>query len=253
MEKFVMITGASGGTGFAIARRFAREGWNVVITSRNEAEAKAAAESVAEEFKVQAEGFQSQSGSEEAVRQMFQSLQDRGIVLSALVLNAADLGMGQKALEVPLEDWRQVLETNLVWNFSLMREAARQMKDAGGGSIVVIGSNTARRAIPDRSAYIASKGGLVSLSKALAVEWGQYGIRVNVVVSGSIKTARWAAQTEEWRQVRRDRSPIGDIADFEDIANSAYFLACDQSRVITGAELVVDGGVDAQFLPKNAP
>lgn len=251
MKKFVMITGASGGTGFETARRFAREGWNVVITSRHEAEAKAAAQSIAEEFNVQAEGFQSQAGSD--VLQMFQRMQDRGIVLSALVLNAADLGMGQNALEVPMEDWRQVLETNLVWNFSLMREAARQMKDAGGGSIVVIGSNTARRAIPNRSAYIASKGGLVSLCKALAVEWGQYGIRVNVVVSGSIKTARWAAQTEEWRQVRRDRSPIGDIADFEDIANSAYFLASDQSRVITGAELVVDGGVDAQFLPKNAP
>jgi len=253
MKKFVMITGASGGTGFETARRFAREGWHVVITSRHASDAQAAAQAIAEEFNVQAEGFQSQAGSEESIQQMFRSLQDRGIVLSALVLNAADLGMGQNALEVPLEDWRQVLETNLVWNFSLMREAARQMKDIGGGSIVIIGSNTARRAIPNRSAYIASKGGLISLCKALAVEWGQYGIRVNAVVSGSIKTARWAAQTEEWRQVRRDRSPIGDIADFEDIANSAYFLASDQSRVITGAELVVDGGVDAQFLPKNAP
>lgn len=252
MERYALITGASGGTGLEIARRFAKEGWNVVVTSRRQEEAEAVAKTLEETFGIKARGVKSSAGNEAEVTAVFDQLKADGWMISALVLNAAHLGIGQTALDVPLDEWREVLETNLVWNFSLMREAARHMKEIGGGSIVIIGSNTARRAIPDRSSYIASKGGLVSLSKALAVEWGEYGIRVNVVVSGSIKTARWAAQTEEWRQIRRDRSPIGDIADFEDLANISYFLASDEARIITGAEVVVDGGVDAQFLPKNA-
>ena len=124
------------------------------------------------------------------------------------------------------------------------------MEAAGGGSIVFIGSNTSRRAIPNRAAYIASKGGMTALVKALAIDWGPLGIRVNIIQSGSIKTARWSAQTEAWRQVRRDRAPIGDIAAFEDLAEAAFFLCGDGARVITGAELVVDGGVDAQFVPR---
>lgn len=248
--KYVFVTGASAGTGYAICQRFAREGWGIILTSRRAEEAERAAGKLAEEHSVYTRGFGLTVGSEAEVQTIFDTLRREGHFVSAVVLNAADLGMNQAAFTVPLEEWRCVLETNLVWNFSIMRAAAAHMRELGGGSIVIIGSNTARRAIVDRSAYIASKGGLISLAKALAIEWGELGIRVNVVVSGSIKTARWAAQTEEWRQIRRERSPIGDIADFEDIANAAFFLAGDEARVITGAELVVDGGVDAQFIPR---
>ena len=250
--RYAMITGASHGTGLAIARRFAREGWGTVLTSRSAAQAEEAAAIIHKEYPVDAAGYACAAGNEEQVKRIFRELAAQERFIGALVLNAADLGMNQPSLTVPLDEWRQVIETNLVWNFSVMREAAEHMKQLGGGSIAVIGSNTARRAIPDRSAYIASKGGLVALSKALAVEWGEYRIRVNVVVSGSIKTDRWASQTEQWRQIRRDRAPIGDIADFDDIANAAYFLCSDEARIITGAELCADGGVDAQFLPKTA-
>ena len=250
--RYAMITGASHGTGLAIARRFARAGYGVILTSRSAAQAGGAAEIIKKEYPVFAAGYACAAGDEEQVKQIFHDLAAQERFVCALVLNAADLGMNQPSLTVPLDEWRQVIETNLVWNFSVMREAAEHMKRLGGGSIAVIGSNTARRAIPDRSAYIASKGGLVALTKALAVEWGEYRIRVNVVVSGSIKTDRWANQTEEWRQIRRDRAPIGDIADFDDIANAAFFLCSDEARIITGAELCADGGVDAQFLPKCA-
>ena len=181
---------------------------------------------------------------------VFDAVAAAGHTVGALVLCAADLGIGQDTMTVPLETFSAVLETNLVWNFSLCRCAAAQMEAAGGGSIVFIGSNTSRRAIPNRAAYIASKGGMTALVKALAIDWGPLGIRVNIIQSGSIKTARWSAQTEAWRQVRRDRAPIGDIAAFEDLAEAAFFLCGDGARVITGAELVVDGGVDAQFVPR---
>jgi len=250
MSDFVLVTGASKGTGLAVCERFAREGWNVVITSRRAEDAEAAAAFIRERYPVRAMGFASSADDLEGVSSLFKTLREEHCQVGALVLNAADLGMGQNALEVSLDDWQRVINTNLCWNFALMQECARGMTQSGG-AMVIIGSNTARRAIPDRSAYIASKGGLTALCKALAIEWGQYGIRVNIIISGSIKTERWASQTEEWRQIRRDRAPIGDIADFSDIANAAYFLASEEARVITGTELTVDGGVDAQFVPRD--
>lgn len=249
MKEAVLVTGASQGTGYAIAARFARAGYAVCVTSRDEAMAEAAAGAIAAEYGVPAHGFALTPVDEAAVVDAFARVRAHGLYVGALVLSAAHLGIGQDSLTIPLDEWRAVLDTNLAWNFALMRQAALQMREQGGGAICVIGSNTARRAIRDRAAYIASKGGLASLVKALAVEWGPLGIRVNTVVAGSIKTARWDSAAEEWRDIRRKRAPIGDIADFEDIADAAYFLCSPQARVITGAELLVDGGVDAQFLP----
>lgn len=248
--KLAMVTGAASGTGLAIARRFAQAGWGVCVTSRSAERAQEAARGIAAEFGVPALGFALAAGDEAAVQAVFDAVAAAGHTVGALVLCAADLGIGQDTMTVPLEAFSAVLETNLVWNFSLCRCAAAQMEAAGGGSIVFIGSNTSRRAIPNRAAYIASKGGMTALVKALAIDWGPLGIRVNIIQSGSIKTARWSAQTEAWRQVRRDRAPIGDIAAFEDLAEAAFFLCGDGARVITGAELVVDGGVDAQFVPR---
>ena len=249
--KYVFVTGASGGTGFGICERFAKAGWGLILTSRNGEQAEEAAKKLTDNYAVFARGFELDIGDEARVKMIFDTMRSEEKLITALVLNAADLGMNQNAFDVDLNDWRRVLETNLVWNFSVMRAAALHMKDAGGGSIVAIGSNTARRAIDNRSAYIASKGGLCALCKALAIEWGDLNIRVNTLVSGSIKTVRWEAQTDEWRKIRQNRAPIGDIADYTDIANAAFFLSGDEARVITGTELIVDGGVDAQLVPRE--
>lgn len=248
--KMVLVTGAASGTGFAICERFAKEGWGVCLTSRNAEQAKIAALKIEKEYTVPAMGFGLIPGNDNAVETLFHTIHNSGHHVQALVLCAADLGIGQDTLAVPMNEFRSVIETNIVWNYFLCRNAALQMKEVGGGSIVFIGSNTTRRAIPNRAAYIASKGALTSLTKALAIDWGELNIRVNIILSGSIKTIRWSNQTEEWRQIRRDRAPIGDIADYEDIANAAYYLSSEQARVITGAELIVDGGVDAQYIPR---
>ena len=123
------------------------------------------------------------------------------------------------------------------------------MRENGGGSVVFISSNTAYRAIPNRAAYSASKGGINSLSKALAVDLGQYGIRCNVVLPGTIKTERWV-QMGSKQIVNGTLTPIGDISDFEDIANACYFLGSDMSKNITGTELIVDGGMSCQLYPQ---
>ena len=160
-----------------------------------------------------------------------------------------DPAAGQDFWTVPLEDFQKVFETNLVWNFSIVRQAAIRMREQKKGAVVFISSNTAYRAIPNRAAYSASKGGINSLTKALAVDLGPYGIRVNVVLPGTIKTARWVEMGSK-QIVNGSLTPIGDISDFEDIANAAWYLGTDMSKNVTGTELIVDGGMSCQLYPK---
>ena len=122
------------------------------------------------------------------------------------------------------------------------------MKEQGGGSIVFINSNTAYRAIPDRVAYVASKGGQLGLMRALALDLGKYNIRVNAVLPGMIKTDRWEKNPDFYARVPSRFTPIGDVAVGEDIADAAYYFAA-HARNTTGAELVVDGGNTIQLYP----
>jgi 3-oxoacyl-[acyl-carrier protein] reductase len=131
----------------------------------------------------------------------------------------------------------------------IIRQAAIRMREHGKGAVVFISSNTAYRAIPNRAAYSASKGGINSLAKALAVDLGQYGIRCNVVLPGTIKTQRWV-QMGSKQIVNGTLTPIGDISDYEDIANAAFFLGTDMAKNITGTELMVDGGMSCQLYPQ---
>ena len=249
MKQSVLVTGAADGTGYAIARRFASEGYDVFLTSRDEERATKAAAKLSEETGVSVVGYGLPVGDEKLVIDLFADIRQRGYLLSTLVLNAANLGIGQVALDVPLEEFRAVIDTNMVWNFSIARQAALQMKEAGGGAIVFITSNTAYRAIPDRVAYGASKSGILGMMRSLALDWGQYGIRVNSVLPGMIKTVRWDNNVGDVRHAPSVHTPLGDIAEFDDIANAAWFLGSNQSRNTTGAEITVDGGNMIQLYP----
>lgn len=249
MNKSVFVTGATNGTGFAIARKYAREGYDVFIGSRTEENAKKAAKEIAEEFPVFAKGYGMKVADEENVNEIFADIHKLGYSLNCIVLNAANLAINQDALTVDIEEFSWVFQTNIIWNFMLARKAALQMKEHGGGAIVFINSNTAYRAIPDRVAYGASKSGVLGMSRALALDWGKYGIRSNCVLPGMIKTSRWENNYNNCKNVPSNYTPIGDIADFDDIANAAYFLGSDQAKNITGAELVVDGGNMIQLYP----
>jgi Dehydrogenases with different specificities (related to short-chain alcohol dehydrogenases) len=249
MNKSVFVTGACSGTGYAIAERFAKEGYDIFITSREPNNAQIAAEKLAKQYGVFTKGYELASGNEEKVIEVFEDIKKTGHLLDTCVFNAANLGIGMDFFKVPLKEFMEVFETNLGWNFTMARQAALQMKEKHSGAIVFITSNTAYRAIPNRSAYCASKGGMISLSKALAIDLGQYGIRVNCVVPGMIKTIRWQ-NSEAIRSTLSNYTPIGDIAEFEDIANGAWYLGSDQSRNTTGAEIIIDGGNCAQLYPQ---
>ena len=253
--KTVLITGACINTGVAIVEKFASEGYDVIFTGRNIETVHAKEREYREQFPdVTVIGYHLDSlldertVDEEAVKNMFADIDGRGLFVDTLVLNAADQGLGMKVFENPLTDLMKVINTNVVWNYCLCEHAARRMKEQGGGNIVFVNSNTAYRAIPDRVAYVASKGGQLGLVRALALDLGKYGIRVNAVLPGMIKTDRWEKNPEFYAKVPSRFTPLGEVAVGKDVADAVYYFAAHANNT-TGAELVVDGGNTVQLYP----
>jgi 3-oxoacyl-[acyl-carrier protein] reductase len=256
MKKAVFITGAQSGTGYGIAEFFAKQGYDVFITSRRGEAAEKSAKALSEKYGVFAKGYECNIRNEQQIIDIFADIDKTGRFVETLILNAANMGFdpkdpaaGQDFWTVPLEDFQKVFETNLVWNFSIVRQAAIRMREHKKGAVVFISSNTAYRAIPNRAAYSASKGGINALTKALAVDLGPFGIRCNVVLPGTIKTARWVEMGKK-QIVNGTLTPIGDISDFEDVANAVWYLGTDMSKNVTGTELTVDGGMTCQLYPR---
>lgn len=255
MQKALFVTGGTNGTGFAIAERFAKDGYAVFISSRSGERAEAAAAKITAKYGVFAKGYALDIRDEPRVKEIFTDIDTTGCIVESVVLNSANLGFGTdpaKGLDFftqSVEEFQEVFETNLVWNFMIIRQAAIRMKEQHKGAVVFISSNTAYRAIPNRAAYCASKGGINALAKAFAVDLGQFGIRCNVVLPGTIKTERWV-QMGNKQIVNGELTPIGDISDFEDIANAAFYLGTDMSKNVTGTELIVDGGMSCQLYPQ---
>lgn len=253
--KTVLITGACINTGTAIVEKFASEGYHVIFTGRNAEKVKEKEAEYKQKFaNVQIIGYpidsllDERTVDEESVANMFLDIDRRGLFVETLVLNAADQGLGMKIFESPLTDLMKVINTNVVWNFCLAEQAARRMKAHGGGNVIFINSNTAYRAIPDRIAYVASKGGQLGLMRALALDLGKYNIRVNAILPGMIKTDRWEKNPDFYKNVPSRFTPIGDVAVGEDVADAAFYFAA-HARNTTGAELVVDGGNTIQLYP----
>lgn len=253
--KTAFVTGACINTGVAIVEKFATEGWNVIFTGRNMEKVHVAEKRYRDKFpNVQITGYHIDSllddgtVNEKAVADLFKDLDSKNIFVDTLVLNAADQGLDMKIFENPLSDFIRVINTNMIWNYCLSEHAAKRMKENGGGNIVFVNSNTAYRAIPNRIAYSASKGGQLGMMRAMALDLGKYGIRVNAVLPGMIKTDRWEKNPEFYANVPSRFTPIGDVAVGEDVADAVwYFAAC--ARNTTGAELVVDGGNTIQLYP----
>lgn len=256
MKHAVLITGAQSGTGFGIAEHFAAQGWDVFLTSRKSEKAEQAAKLLSDRYGIFAKGYGCDIRNEQQVIDIFRDIDGTGRFVETVILNAANMGFdpqnpagGQDFWSVSSEAFGEVFETNLVWNFTIVRQAAIRMREKGKGSVVFISSNTAYRAIPNRVAYSASKGGIIAMTKALAVDLGPYGIRCNVILPGTIKTERWV-QMGSKQIVNGSLTPIGDISDFEDIANACWYFGTDLSKNVTGAELVVDGGMSCQLYPQ---
>lgn len=248
-DKIVLVTGASRNTGLEIAAKFAAEGATVFVNgSSTESVGQAMTELKSRGFERIVEAPADLSDPA-AVQNLFTNIRVQAKRLDVLVNNAVDQACGYSFEDVPLELFDKVIRINLVGTFHVAREAARMMIAQRGGAIVNIGSNVSTRAIHKRTAYCTSKGGIDALTLSMAVDLGQYGIRVNTVAPGYIYTERWETLSEENKLLRRANVPLGKEATGEDVANAVLFLASDDAANIHGARLVIDGGCSAQHMP----
>jgi len=248
MNKVVLITGSAKNTGYAIARKFASLGYLVCVTDRNLKNAQMAAEKLSEEFNVKCKGFRLDLEDRANIKDVFENVRNEFSRLDAFVANAANLGIGSSAIDMSEDEFLSVINANVSGNFFCAQQAAKIMRASGGGSIVLIGSIHYKGAVHKRSAYAISKGAMASMVKSLAFEWAEYNIRVNQVVPGAIRTARWDGISKEETEKRRSNWPLGIESTGEDVANAVYFMASDQSKTVTGSELVVDSGLTSCLL-----
>ena len=245
MKKTILVTGATKNTGLAIARRFAVDGWNVVITSRDAASAEAAAKGIEGE----ALGLGMDPAKVEDIRAAFVAVRERFGRLDAFVNNAAHLGVGLSIINSTESDWDAVMNANARAAFFCSQEAVKLMKN--GGSIVFISSCHAAKSVPGRILYTTSKAALGGIVRSLAVELGPLGIRANAILAGAIRTDRWDGLTDDEIAARRARWPAGKESTPDDIAATVAFLCSDAAATITGAEIPVDSGIGVCLLQYN--
>jgi NAD(P)-dependent dehydrogenase (short-subunit alcohol dehydrogenase family) len=247
----VLVTGAAGGIGRALCRRFAANGDRVIAVDRAQDTVAAVASALGDGHR----GFACDVSVETEVVGLIHEVTAECGRLDIVVNNAALGPTMTPTSDMSAASIRQTLAVNLGGPFLMAREAARFMATRGGGVIVNTGSLNGILSNPKRNAYAASKAGVLSLTRGLAVEWARLGIRVCAVAPGYIRTPMVAdlegRGLADLMAVRR-RIPMGRIGRPDEVAEAIFFLASDQARYITGATLVVDGGWRAFNAPGHA-
>lgn len=238
----VLITGGSKGIGKDIAIAFAKLGADVVITGRNESDLAAAAE----ELQHIHPNCSYLAGDMQDVQSVYSMVDEAVARMGGLdvLVNNAGVNIPKPALEVTEEDWNRVLDTNLKGTFFCAQRAGKYMTTAGKGRVINIVSQMAFVGYIKRAAYCSSKGGAVQLTKALAIEWAPFNVKVNAVAPTFIETDFTSKmfQDKEFYDDVLSRIPLRTLAQPSDVTGAVLFLASDMANFITGETIKVDGG-----------
>ena len=250
-RRVAVVTGSSKGIGKAIALEFANAGYSVVINARNEEELKQAARDISKSIKdagkiVSVPGDISQESVcisliESAVKQFGR--------IDVLVNNAGIGGESKKINELTEKDWDEVIDINLKGAFLCTREAVKNMtKDANNNrnySIINISSVHEQTPQPESAPYAASKGGMQMLTKTIALELAEKGIRINGIAPGAIATDmnKELLENQKEKEKKEQEIPVHRIGQPKEIAKVALFLASDDASYVAGTTIYVDGGL----------
>lgn len=258
-DRVIVVTGSTGVLGQGYCRAMAIRGAKVVAADLPNRNPKVLADAMATEFKSQVAGFDCDVASEMDVVRLFQFAREKYGRVDVVLNNAAATGEHLMKVgdvfapfeEYPIEVWNQVLQTNLTGVFLVAREGGKAMLETGGGSLINVSSiygvvgpdHRIYEGMPFGSfaAYSASKAGVHGVTQWLATYWGKKGIRVNTLVPGGV----FNGHSEEFVRRYSNRTPMGRMADRDDLVGMVIFLASDASRYCTGQKFIVDGGLSA--------
>jgi len=243
-SRTAIVTGAGSGLGAATARRLADEGATVACVDV----AVQAAEATVADVRAaggHAQAYQADVSDPDAVRDAVTALA-RDLGRPSVVVNCAGIGRFYHSHEMPFADWQKIIGVNLTGTFLVCQAALPLLLD-GGGTIVNVASNAGLMSQPYSAAYCASKGGVVQLTRALADEYLERGIRVNCVAPGGIATPlqdafRIMPENIEFKKLAKIRTPLGN-AQPDEVAALIAFIASEEGRYMTGAIVSIDGGL----------
>jgi NAD(P)-dependent dehydrogenase (short-subunit alcohol dehydrogenase family) len=250
-EKVVFVTGAASGMGRVATRMFAEQGAKVIAGDINEAGLTAVMNELPDDLVPSVLPVVGSVSSSVDVARMI----DEGVAkfgkLNVLYNNAGIMpNEDTSVLETSEETWEQVLDVNLKSIFFCCKHGIPKLIEAGGGSIINIASFVALVGctVP-QDAYTASKGGVLSLTRSLAVQYGKQGVRANAICPGPVLTPLLETlfPSEEEKMKRLNRIPMGRFGRAEDIVWAGIFLASDESSWMTGSQFVVDGGITVNY------
>ncbi len=239
--KTAIVTGGAGGLGLAIAARLAEAGYRVGVLDQTQEQADKAAAGIRGAVALQAD-----VRSEDSVEAALDTFGDG----PDLLVNNAGIAKFGPLMEQSVDDFRSVVDVNLIGCFVMGRAAARRMAKRGSGCIINITSINGITPAPGVGAYPAAKAGLAAMTKHMALEWGPLGIRVNAIAPGFIDAGMSAPFLSDpaIRDIRIGAVPTRSLGEAEDIAEAVFYLASDAAKYVSGHELVVDGGVTHSVL-----
>ena len=241
--KVAIVTGGNGGIGLGIARGLALAGAEIVVAARNQQKTDEAVEHL-NDLGVRALGVFTDVSDEASVAAMVKVTLDEFGGVDILVNNAG-IGIRKAPQDYTLEEWNQVIDINLTGVFLCCRDVYPHMASAGGGKIINIGSMTSIFGSDWVASYSASKGGVVQLTKSLAVAWAKDNIQVNAILPGWIHTDMTSAiktNNAERYDFIESRIPHGRWGEPDEMAGTAVFLSGSASGYVTGVSIPVDGG-----------